>query len=96
MLANAFPYMGLTLHEKSCHAKQNVHDVRMAKAKGFPRELENNETINVRLPAELKALTIEVAAEAGFKNLGSFVRALFWQQCRDARPADFARIKGVG
>jgi len=67
----------------------------MTENKGFPRELENDDTINVRLPSELKALTIEVAAGAGFKNLGSFVRALFWEQLRDAQPEDFKRLRGV-
>lgn len=68
----------------------------MTENRGLPRELENDDVINIRLPSELKALTVEVANDAGFKSLGSFVRALFWQQCRDARPADFARIKGMG
>ena len=58
--------------------------------------MDNDDSMNIRLPAEMKALAIEVAAEADFKSLGTYIRALLWEQIRDARPEDFKRLRGVG
>ncbi len=46
------------------------------------------------LPGTAEVLS-EIASDAGFSSASAFVRGLAEREIRDARPADFARIKGV-
>jgi len=39
---------------------------------------------------------LDIGREGGYKSVGEYLRALAEHQIKVMRPADFARIKGVG
>jgi len=62
----------------------------------IPKSAVHSERMMLALLPGTAEVLSEIASDAGFSSASAFVRGLAEREIRDARPADFARIKGVG
>jgi len=68
----------------------------MTKSETLPRHPRLTEKHNVALAEGSTEVLLDIGREGGYKSVGEYLRALAEHQIKIMRPADFARIKGVG
>ena len=68
----------------------------MPKESDIPTSVVHSERMMLALLPGSSDVLADIAKEAGFTSASAYVRGLAEREIRDARPAEFKRLRGVG